>query len=293
MTFARNSCTLRIGPKHRRESVNYASLAALDRGGVAISRLGGDCAANGAAAGRPCKIGVLASPTNACHHGTRVGGVVASADATHKGVAPAAQIIPIQVLSKVSCGASDPDSACSTSGLKSSVIFALDYVASTLVPLHGRAIAAVNLSIAFPVGGLHSSACDSTNTQFYNAIASVVSYDIAVISASGNNDSQTAVAVPACISNVIAVSATDDNDQVPVYANVADMIDLFAPGGANGAGLGITTSQNTGCTGCAQTHEDQGTSMAAPHVSASFALLRQRHPSASVQSLLGTLARTA
>jgi subtilisin family serine protease len=172
----------------------------------------------------------------------------------------------------------------------SSVIFALDYVASTLFSAHGDAIAAVNISLSF--GNYSSAHCDGGHTTLYNAVTNVRSRQIAVVAGTGNAGSRIKIVVPACVSNVIAVSATEDADQVASYADVAEAVDLFAPGGAIPLGEGIVTSQNRGCVGCDLYWENEGTSLAAPHAAGAFALLKERHPTASVESLLGTLVRT-
>lgn len=245
----------------------------------------------GAGSSVPCSLGDMSVNGNPCNHGTRVAGVVAgdnqqTGSARMTGVAPSATIIPIQVGSK-GCGAAV---GCEMRVLKASVIYALDYVASTLFDNHGSDIAAVNISLSF--AGHTASNCDSSNNVFYNSVANVRSHEIAVVVATGNQGSTSMIGVPACLSNVFAVSATDDHDEVPDYADVATIMHLFAPGGGRPAGEGITTSQNQGCIGCDLYWEDEGTSLAAPHVAGAFAILRQRHPTVTAQSLLGTLVRT-
>jgi subtilisin len=245
-------------------------------------------------AGVPCNVGNLTLSNNPCHHGTRVAGVIAgdrvvgdsdpSRNTESTGVAPAAEIIPIQIASK-EC----TSSGCAPKGYKSSVIKALEYVAMTLHPVHGRKLAAVNLSLAFGLVEGSRTDCDNHNLLMGDYVEDVHSLDIAVVAATANDTARNGARAPGCLPFVISVSATDDGDNVPAYANVADFIDLFAPGGADGAGVGILTSRNL-CTDCAPYVEDHGTSLAAPHVSGAIALLREKTPSATVAKLLADLA---
>jgi subtilisin family serine protease len=89
------------------------------------------------------------------------------------------------------------------------------------------------------------------------------------------------MAVPACISSAISVAATTDSDQVASFSNVADFLDLLAPGSS------ITSSVPGG--GLASWN---GTSMAAPHVAGAWAVLKQKAPEMDVSSILEALRDT-
>lgn len=245
--------------------------------------------ANGVGAGVPCNNSdgmPMSNPVHPCHHGTKVAGIAIGANASMSGVAPGAEVIPIQVASK-KC-----DAFGCVKTLKSDVVAALTYVSTDLLPLYGRKIAAVSISIGFSPRHSSRSACQTATPSMSSAIDTLVSSDVAVVAATGNDSQTELVSTPACLPGVIAVSATTDTDAVPDYANTAAIMDLFAPGGAAGVGNGINTSQNTGCTGCADYHEDRGTSFAAPHVAGAFAILREQSPLASISTLRGHLQQT-
>jgi subtilisin family serine protease len=224
----------------------------------------------GTGAGEPC-----GSTNNACRHGTRVAGVAGGEAALgiSNGVAPEAEILPIMVMSR--------NSANTPKFMKSNMAKALDYVAVTADTVSG--IAAVNMSLAFPLDWYTDrSSCDTEHSVIAGLIGTLTTKKIAVVVATGNDGKVDRISAPSCITGAIAVSATDDNDAVPSWANAAPIMDLFAPG------VSILTAQppNTSLT-------DLGTSMAAPHVAGAFALMRQKFGATpSVAALLNALVQT-
>ncbi len=233
----------------------------------------------GTGAGAPCPM----VNDDVCDHGTHVAGIAAGRDHStgYNGVAPDAWIIPIQVRSWRTC---TTDHNCGGRINQADVVAALDYVNTTLLGRHP--VAAVNMSLGFTPLQTSRAACDAAAPSFLAAVASLRSNDVAVVAGTGNTASIGQFAIPACLTGAIAVGATLDDDTVASYSNTATFLDFLAPGGAaNTAGSMIWSSIPGG--GYA---EKSGTSMATPHVSGSFAILRQRSPLATVGQLQANLA---
>ena len=213
-----------------------------------------------------------------CLHGTHVAGIAAgngaSAGQSFSGVAKGASIFAVQVFSEIidaeSCGAS---AAPCAAAFTSDVIAALEHVYSRA---GAHNLAAVNMSLG---GNLFTAACD--DEPYKPGIDNLRQLNIASVIASGNSGSRWSISTPSCVSTAISVGSTDKNDKVSWFSNVAPVLSLFAPGGA------ITSSVPGG--GFAV---ESGTSMAAPHVAGSWAVLRQASPGASVSTLLTTLRQT-
>ncbi|MFD8560104.1 S8 family peptidase [Streptosporangium canum] len=233
----------------------------------------------------------LLQPGNLCSHGTHVAGIAAgklTSGAPADGVAPGASIIAIQAFSKIydpaSCGGWD-NIPC-VGAYQSNIRQAVAHV-ETLTSAHK--IAAANLSLG---GGSSATDCDRlpNGQETFPEAASLRAKGVATVVSSGNEHTVGAVSWPACVSSVVTVGATDDNDAVAPFSNQGKQLELFAPG------VGVTSSVPSGDWWKRKSNNTyasySGTSMAAPHVAGAFALLRQKKPTASVDELLTLLRNT-
>ena len=225
--------------------------------------------------------GVNCTVSSSCDHGTHVAGIAAGKGTSFSGVARDANIIAIQVFSRF-----DSFQACSSSGSPPCV---LSFVSDQIKGLervfalrNSFNIAAVNMSLG---GGQFSSNCDSEPQKAI--IDSLRSVNIATVIASGNNGFKSALASPGCISSAISVGSTGDGsgatalDTVSSFSNSASFLSLLAPGNL------IRSSVPGG--GFANF---QGTSMAAPHVTGAWAILKSKQPSATVTAVYTALRDT-
>ncbi|MCJ7661847.1 MAG: S8 family serine peptidase [Anaerolineales bacterium] len=193
-----------------------------------------------------------------CDHGTHVAGIAS-------GVAPGAKIIAIKVATRLdkNCPGTNP---C-TATFASDQLSALNHVYSLR---NSYNIASVNMSLG---GGEYTSVCDSdpSYASFKTAIDLLSNAGIAVVPATGNIGKRDATAGPACVSSAISVGATDKNDNLAYYSNIASFTTLLAPGSSIRSSVpGSSTSPKN------------GTSQAAPHVAGAIAVLKEAKPNASV-----------
>lgn len=210
-----------------------------------------------------------------CSHGVHVAGIAAGNGATFDGVAPNADIIPIQVFTRFNAaGDCAPNPAPCVLSYNSDQLAALNHV----IGLNGsHTIASVNMSLGG--GSANTSHCDANALKI--PIDSLRSLGIATVIATGNDSWTNGISAPACISTAVSVGSTTDADTVSSFSNVHGIMDLFAPGSAIGSsvpGGGFASFD--------------GTSMATPHVAGAWAILKQANPSASVTDVLDSLINT-
>ncbi len=210
-----------------------------------------------------------------CDHGTHVAGITAGSGASFSGVARGAAIIGVQVFSKFTSATDCGGAAPCVSSFFSDLIRGLEHV---LTLKDAYQIASVNMSLG---GGKYTSeaACDAGNTAVKTAIDNLRSVGIASVISSGNDAFTDGIATPGCISTAIAVGSTTKQDAISSFSNSSPMVDLLAPGSSinsavPGGGFGVKS----------------GTSMATPHVTGAWAILKEQSPSATVSEVLSVLA---
>ncbi len=223
----------------------------------------------GAGAAVNCNIAIPG-----CDHGTHVAGIAAGTGGSFSGVAKGADILAVQVFTKFNndsyCGVGN--SPCVLSWT-SDQIAGLDWVYNQSGTY---SIAAANMSLG---GGTYSSNCDSDIRKTY--VDQLRSAGIATVISSGNSAYTSAMGAPACISTAISVGSTTSADAISWFSNIASFVSLLAPG----------SSINSSIPGDSYGSKS-GTSMAAPHVTGAWAVLKSKDPGASVDAVLSAFTTT-
>ena len=209
-----------------------------------------------------------------CSHGTHVAGIALGGPHQTEayqasGVASGAGLIAIQVFTEFNdtrvCGSSG-NTPCIKS-FPSDQLAALEHVRTLADKFR---IAAVNMSLG---GARKESECDDDPRSAI--IDELRDLGIATVVASGNDGFYNAVSEPACVPGAIAVGASKAGDiglNID-FSNTSDLIDFVAPG------TNIKSSLTDGFA------EMTGTSMAAPHIAGTVALLRSHVPHATVKQI--------
>lgn len=224
-------------------------------------------------------------PAEGCSHGSHVAGIITGSSLTVgaetevNGVAPDIGVVSIRVMSNDADG-NIPEAAA---------LAALSHV----LDLHedGMEIASVNMSLGGPPG-------DCSPGPWAAPIDALNAAGIAVVAASGNTEGDP-VAFPACLDGVIAVGATgrhaplgpgfdcasDIPAQVAPFTQAGPKIDLVAPGVCIDST--VLTAYDADGIG-----NFNGTSMAAPHVTALLAMLDGNQTDWSVERSMELLRAT-
>lgn len=195
-------------------------------------------------------------------HGTHVAGIAAAVDNNTGviGVAPSADILPVRVLGEDGVGSS------------ADLIAAINWASSR------SEIDVINLSL----GGLGPSQSlrDAIDRAWAGGNGQLV------VAAAGNQGTDEAT-YPAAFPNVVGVGAVDGAGVRASYSNIGASVNLVAPGGDASRDANLdevadvipsTWGTDDGGTFIASYAGLQGTSMAAPHVSGVYALMKSVQP---------------
>ncbi|MEM6535909.1 MAG: S8 family peptidase [Pseudomonadota bacterium] len=228
-------------------------------------------------------------------HGTHVAGTIGAGITNNgDGVAGGAwnvKIVPVRALGRCGGRLSDINDAIRWAA---GMIPEFDAVGNEIWNENPADI--INLSI-----GLFK-ACPAS---MQDAIDSVTAEGVIVVAAAGNSRVSTDFYAPGGCRNVVTVAGGDARGFIAPYSNYGDAVDILAPGGDlsrddNGDGNPdgvLSTKTATNCsdpvTGspvsqCFYAYE-QGTSMAAPHVSSALALIKSARPDLSSEETVSRL----
>lgn len=244
---------------------------------------GGASSSTAADSGLDCDGTTIAG----CGHGTHVAGIAAgrngsSSGGTMSGVARDANVIAVKIFSRftgsAACGVGRPD-PCALS-FTSDQIKGLERIYALRSMYQ---VASANMSLG---GGTYTATCDGSEAATKAIIDNLRGAGIATVIASGNDGYPNATGAPGCISTAITVGSTTKSDTLSGFSNSASWVDVLAPGSS------ICSSVNAGWTAnCGGTSYGfaSGTSMATPHVTGAWAVMKSKDGTASVTAIENAL----
>lgn len=148
------------------------------------------------------------------------------------------------------------------------------------VPANPRPAKVLNLSLF--VDFIPLTGCDA---RVQAALDEVAKQGVVVVAGAANDGVRADGYTPAGCRNVITVTATDDRNLRPAYANYGPKVALAAPGGTAAHGILSVLDGSP--------RELNGTSLAAPHVTGVVSLMLGLNPALTPTQVLTILKQTA
>jgi len=195
-------------------------------------------------------------------HGTHVAGIAAGIGNNTIGIAGVSwgtQIMPVKVLNAGGSGNQDD-------------------VADGIYHAVNNGAKIINLSLGGPRD--YGKTCEETYTTMSPAVQHALNLGVLVIAAAGNSGTSS-ILCPAAMDGVVAVGSTTSYDSRSWFSNYGPELDIAAPG----SGIYSTIPGGYGY--------NDGTSMAAPHVSGLAALLWSVSPSLTKEQVIDLIQNNA
>ena len=225
------------------------------------------------------------------NHGSHVAGIAAGRD----GVAPKANIVFVAGSSEQQWTCKDQrerdryqcsltnTNCCTALFYNSNLARSYQYLID-LVKKEGLKIDVVNMSYG---GGHYKSVCDSSEKSTKRYFDQLLAAGILPVVSAAHDSYDDAVAEPACLSNAYTVAALANlkTQRLADYSNYSKLVDIAAPGTDIYSAVGVDYNSD-GKISCTKNCYGyfSGTSMAAPVVSGTIAIVKQLYPGKSPQS---------
>jgi type VII secretion-associated serine protease mycosin len=211
--------------------------------------------------GDPVERGKENGTTDTVGHGTKVAGIIAArplGGTGFVGLAPEATIIPIQQ--------NDAEGHGTTDTLARAIRYAISVGAGV-----------INIS-------QDTSNAVKPSSDLEKAIDEALARKIVVVASAGNDGlgGNVKKTYPASYAGVLAVAASDRNNERAPFSQSGDFVGVAAPG----VDMISTVPQGGHCS-------DNGTSFSAPYVAGVAALIKARHPDWTAQEVVAQIEQTA
>ncbi|SEC69422.1 type VII secretion-associated serine protease mycosin [Streptomyces melanosporofaciens] len=194
-------------------------------------------------------------------HGTKVAGIIAArphSGTGFVGIAPKAEIIPIRQNDEKGSGTTD------------TMATAIDWAVDA-----GARIINISQDTVKPL---------QANSNLQQSVEKALQADVVVVASAGNDglDGKVKKTYPAAYDGVLAVGASDRNNERAAFSQSGDFVDVAAPG----VEMVSTVPKGGQCV-------DNGTSFSAPYVAGVAALIRAKHPDWKQHEVVAQIEQTA